>query len=179
LRLLVAAGACSLDVPLAPKLLGQLVGLAVAEGLLGLEALPELCKPIEPAEPRRALAAAALHWLKVRAPRCRRGVRRLHGSADACQKGWILRRCFTGGVAAAGESGLKWGWGATAAKGSFSALVWCAWQAKDGEDKLRQRAVDAKIKASEFLELDTELDPPDLPSAEAFLKQEGLSFIPA
>ncbi len=55
----------SIDVPLAPKLLGQLTGRLHVDGTLGLDTLVDLAGVVEGAEPRRAYAAAALNALKV------------------------------------------------------------------------------------------------------------------
>ena len=55
----------SLDVPAAPRLLGQLLGAAVAQGALPLAQLLELCAVIESAEPKRDLAAHTLKTIQV------------------------------------------------------------------------------------------------------------------
>ena len=61
LRLPAAATrCCSLDYPSAPKLLGRLLGAAVASGHLGLEEVVRQAGPVESAEPRRTFVAAAL-----------------------------------------------------------------------------------------------------------------------
>lgn len=54
--------------PKAPELLGRLLGHCFLEGALSMSVLPELCEPIEGAEPRRALVAAACKYIKVRCP---------------------------------------------------------------------------------------------------------------
>ena len=54
-----------MDAPLAPKLLGGVVGRALAEGVLPTATLAELASPIESAEPRRAFAVESLKQLKV------------------------------------------------------------------------------------------------------------------
>lgn len=64
----VGAGVRRLDVPKAPELLGRLLGHCFLEGALSMSVLPELCEPIEGAEPRRALVAAALKYVKVHYP---------------------------------------------------------------------------------------------------------------
>jgi hypothetical protein len=51
---------------MAPDLLGRILGHGFLEGALGADVLPELCEPIEGAEPRRALVAASLKYLKVK-----------------------------------------------------------------------------------------------------------------
>jgi hypothetical protein len=56
----------SMDAPLAPKLLGGVVGRALAEGVLPAAALTELASPIESAEPRRAFVVESLTQVKVR-----------------------------------------------------------------------------------------------------------------
>ena len=55
----------SLDVPAAPRLLGQLLGAAVTQAALPLAQLPELCAAIESAEPKRDLAAHTLKFIQV------------------------------------------------------------------------------------------------------------------
>ena len=55
-----------LDVPTAPKLLGGVVGLAVAEGALPAGRVVELYEAVEDTERRRSGAAEALKCLKVR-----------------------------------------------------------------------------------------------------------------
>ncbi len=57
---------CSLDIPAAPKLLGELCGLAVAEQVVELSQLPTMMEPVESAEPKRKYVAAALKHIKVR-----------------------------------------------------------------------------------------------------------------
>lgn len=57
----------SLDVPKAPKLLGDLVGHAVTEKALDLDVLPGLCSQSESAEPRRDFAAATFSYIKDKA----------------------------------------------------------------------------------------------------------------
>ena len=54
-----------MDAPLAPKLLGGVVGHALAEGVLPAAALAELASPIESAEPRRAFVVESLKHFKV------------------------------------------------------------------------------------------------------------------
>eukprot|EP00884_Botryococcus_braunii_P007223 jgi/Botrbrau1/16501/Bobra.0142s0095.1 len=103
-----------LDVPKAPKLLGSLLGHCLLEGALSADVLPDLCKPIEEGEPRRALIGVALKYVKGKA----------------------------------------------------------------GEGKLAALAKEADIHASAFLEADPEIDPPDLPSVEDWLKEEGLQAVP-
>ena len=51
--------------PLAPKLLGQLLGHAINEGVADLAALPEYTKPIESGEGRRAFAGEVFKYIKV------------------------------------------------------------------------------------------------------------------
>ena len=55
-----------MDAPLAPKLLGGVVGRALAEGVLPAAALTELASPIESAEPRRSFIVESLAQVKVR-----------------------------------------------------------------------------------------------------------------
>ena len=55
-----------MDAPLAPKLIGGIVGLALAKGALPMTAVPELASPIESAEPRRAFVIETLKRFKVR-----------------------------------------------------------------------------------------------------------------
>jgi translation initiation factor 4G len=57
----------SLDVPQAPKLLGLLVGQAVAAGALQLTALPNMLDGVESAKPKREFVAATLQRLKAKA----------------------------------------------------------------------------------------------------------------
>jgi hypothetical protein len=57
----------ALDVPSAPRLLGRLLGSAVAGGLLGLNEVASQVKSVESAEPRRMFVAAALHAVKENA----------------------------------------------------------------------------------------------------------------
>ena len=54
-----------MDAPLAPKLCAGVLGRALLQGVLPPDAIPELCKPIEGGEVRRALVAPALHYVKV------------------------------------------------------------------------------------------------------------------
>ena len=51
-------------------------------------------------------------------------------------------------------------------------------QDTEGDDKLKKLCEAADLKASSFLETDPELDPPDLPTVEAFLKAEKLESVP-
>lgn len=55
-----------MDAPLAPKLCAGVLGRALLQGVLPPDAIPELCKPIEGGEVRRALVAPALQYVKVR-----------------------------------------------------------------------------------------------------------------
>lgn len=57
---------CSLDIPAAPKLLGELCGLAVAEQVVELSQLPTMMEPVESADPKRKYVGAALKQIKVR-----------------------------------------------------------------------------------------------------------------
>ena len=59
---------CRMDAPLAPKLIGGIVGLALAEGALPAAVVPELASPIESAEPRRAFVVETLKRFKVCIP---------------------------------------------------------------------------------------------------------------
>lgn len=62
-----ALSECRIDVPVAPKALGYLVGAALAEeGVLDLEDLPELLSQLEEAESKRLISAVACKTLKVR-----------------------------------------------------------------------------------------------------------------
>ena len=54
-----------MDAPLAPKLLGGVVGHALAEGVLPAALLAELAPAIESAEPRRAFVVESLKAFKV------------------------------------------------------------------------------------------------------------------
>jgi hypothetical protein len=54
-----------MDAPLAPKLCAGVLGRALLRGVLPADAIPELCKPIEGGEVRRALVAPALQYVKV------------------------------------------------------------------------------------------------------------------
>jgi hypothetical protein len=56
---------CRMDAPLAPKLCAGVLGRALLQGVLPPDAIPELCKPIEGGEVRRALVAPALQYVKV------------------------------------------------------------------------------------------------------------------
>ena len=56
---------CRMDAPLAPKLCAGVLGRALLQGVLPPDAIPELCKPIEGGEVRRALIAPALQYVKV------------------------------------------------------------------------------------------------------------------
>lgn len=56
---------CRMDAPLAPKLCAGVLGRALLQGVLPAEAIPELCKPIEGGEVRRALVGPALQYVKV------------------------------------------------------------------------------------------------------------------
>lgn len=49
---------------------------------------------------------------------------------------------------------------------------------REGDGKLAALAKEAGLQAGAFLEPDPELDPPDLPSAAAWLKTEELQAIP-
>ena len=54
-----------MDAPLAPKLCAGVLGRALLQGVLPPDVIPELCKPIEGGEVRRALVAPALQYVKV------------------------------------------------------------------------------------------------------------------
>ena len=62
--LLATLGDLCMDVPLAPKLLGLVVGTLLADGTLAVTHLPALLNPCEDAYPRRELAEHALHYLR-------------------------------------------------------------------------------------------------------------------
>lgn len=49
---------------------------------------------------------------------------------------------------------------------------------REGDGKLAALAKEAGLRAGNFLEPDPELDPPDLPSAADWLKQEDLQSVP-
>lgn len=53
-----------LDVPAAPKVLGHIIGVSVAKGVSGINALDEQAQAVEGAEPRRGLVAATLQAVK-------------------------------------------------------------------------------------------------------------------
>ncbi len=58
--------------PKAPKLLGSLVGLAIAEGAVPAGKLVELYEKVEDTETRRRGVAEALRYVKVRRSACNR-----------------------------------------------------------------------------------------------------------
>lgn len=54
----------ALDVPAAPRVLGGVLGMSVAAGLMDLNGVKEPVEGVESAEPRRAFVASALHAVK-------------------------------------------------------------------------------------------------------------------
>lgn len=103
-----------LDVPKSPGICGGIIGSAIADSVLEIDALPSMCKTIEGGETRREMSLSVLQIVN----------------------------------------------------------------SKLGSATLQEMFEKKEIRASQFLEVNEVLDPPDLSDVGTFLKDNGLSMLP-
>ena len=155
-----------MDAPLAPKLLGGVVGHALAEGVLPVALLTELASPIESAEPRRAFVVESLKAFKVAVSPMNSDFVTIAGM-HIVQMG--MQKAFEMPVQSLRCELCK----REPVPHYPKTCVATVAQAEADAEKLQ--AGTAELELDTLLAADPELDPPDLPSVADLLAAEGLA----